>query len=365
MNKSNRMGFTLIELLVVIAIIGLLIAILLPAVQAAREAARRAQCSNNLKQLGVGCLQHLEKFKRFPTGGWGEMWVGLPHRGSGKEQPGGWIYNTLPYLDNQTLHAKGLAGTGVNSIAEGSAERIGVPLATLFCPSRRRTKTYPAVPQPPAPDSRATRPHPHDDESLGGPVPEVYMVARSDYAINGGTVYRGISTDRFVGPESLEEGDRPESDGGFRWPRTEEWGYNGICYVRSEVTDRHVKDGLSHTYLVGEKYMDSRHYITGLDIGDNATAYSGAQEDLIRWAGYEPPMPDPSDIDPEALASMVPLRDQEAENCHHFGSIHSGTCGFVFCDGSVHSINHAIDGRTHSRLASRDDLKSVDESEID
>ena len=73
-------GFTLVELLVVIAIIAMLVVLLLPAVQAARESAHRTQCMNNLRQLGLGVLLHLETHGHFPSGGWGHAWVGLPGR---------------------------------------------------------------------------------------------------------------------------------------------------------------------------------------------------------------------------------------------------------------------------------------------
>ncbi len=110
--RKRQFGFTLVELLVVITIIGILISLLLPAVQSAREAARATQCSNNIRQMAVACLHHTEAQGHFPTGGWGWRWAGDPNRGFNHRQPSGWHYNILPYLEQETLHQLGAEVSG-------------------------------------------------------------------------------------------------------------------------------------------------------------------------------------------------------------------------------------------------------------
>ncbi len=143
MQRRRASGFSLVELLVVIAIIGILVSLLLPAVQAAREAGRRSQCQNNLKQLALGALQHENSKKFFPTGGWWYAWVGDPDQGSGRNQPGGWIFCLLPYIEQVQLAQLG-AGLQSQSAAKNAfgTQLATTPLPTLYCPSRRSVQTY-------------------------------------------------------------------------------------------------------------------------------------------------------------------------------------------------------------------------------
>jgi prepilin-type N-terminal cleavage/methylation domain-containing protein len=100
-------GFTLVELLVVVAIVAVLIGLLLPAIQKIREAAHRVQCRNNLKQIGLAALNHESVYGRLPGGGWTGRWLGEPDRGTGRPQPGGWIYQLLRFIEQDNLAAWG------------------------------------------------------------------------------------------------------------------------------------------------------------------------------------------------------------------------------------------------------------------
>ncbi len=99
------------------------------------------QCANNVKQLAFAALNHESAITFYPTGGWDKVWLGHPDRGFGKSQPGGWIYNILPFIEQQALHDLGAAGSGM-TIQDANAQRVSTPLPGLNCPSRRPAALY-------------------------------------------------------------------------------------------------------------------------------------------------------------------------------------------------------------------------------
>lgn len=134
---SGRRGLTLVELLVVIAIITMLMALLLPAVQAARESARLVTCRNNVKQLAQGCITHLELQGFFPSNGWGWGWTGDANGGFGQSQPGGWAYSILPFVEQKQLHQLG-AGLDDSTRRISGMERMQIPVRLFYCANRRK-----------------------------------------------------------------------------------------------------------------------------------------------------------------------------------------------------------------------------------
>lgn len=331
-------GFTLVELLVVITIIGILIALLLPAVQSAREAARRLQCQNNLKQLGLAALSHESAYGYYPGGGWGTEWAGDPDRGAGVRQPGGWTYTVLPYLEQQAVYDLGHDGQpdGVtDGQRDGALQRAKTPLAVFNCPSRRRATVY-AKSDP--------RPAHHNSR-------QVTQGAVVDYAVNAGSYYKG---GYCSGPGSIA------AAASFNWETQCKVSLgNGLSYTQSEVTVAMVRDGTSNTYLLGEKHVQPNRYNDGRDKGDDDDPYGGCSADTYRWCGLYPdtgeyltPKPDTSHASDAYF------------NIWRFGSAHSGTCQFAFCDGSVRGISYSIDQAVHAVLGNRQSGQPVDASKF-
>lgn len=306
-----KRAFTLVELLVVIAIIGMLVGLLLPAVQQAREAARRMQCNNNLKQMGLAALNHESQSRYYPSGGWFWNWAGDPDAGFGKNQMGGWTYSLLPFMEQNALYQLGADGDpGTESATQktGACTRGSTPLSVFYCPSRRAAKAYPA-------GTGVTNSNKVDN---GG---------KSDYGCNSADTHSGVNPGSFSASKT------------YNWPTPTS---KGVIFARSEVTIGEVRDGTSNTMLIGEKYLMIENYENGAG-SDNEPIFTGADVDTYRYA----------------TASYMPYQDRNnyLSTSYNFGGTHAGAFGTVLCDGSVQSISYSIDAEAWTYFAQRNDGK--------
>ncbi len=185
--RSHTPGFTLVELLVVIAIIGILIALLLPAIQQARESARNMECINHLKQIGLGAVNHEQIQKNYPTGGWGYKWAGDADLGYSGRQPGGFFYNILPFMELKSIHDMSKGGTRTSVTARNGAKTMNqIALSVFVCPSRRAALLYPATITTVA-DALTVVNCPAFNTTVGSPNRDVLF--HGDYKANAGTVF--------------------------------------------------------------------------------------------------------------------------------------------------------------------------------
>jgi prepilin-type N-terminal cleavage/methylation domain-containing protein len=322
-----KSGFSLVELLTVIAVVALLMELMLPAVMSAREMARRTICTNNLRQLGLGTQLHLDAIRHFPTGGWTSVWVGDPNRGYGENQPGGWCYNLLPYIERRDLHDVALALEGARR-DQATAVMFATPVSMFVCPTRRPVEAWPF------------------DRILFNSA-EALQAARSDYAANIGNL---TPLDHAgPGPRSYKEAENwvAGEDRLTQWVATY---HNGVVHQRSVVRPSQVTDGLSRTFLYGEKYLNSSQYETGQSHGDDQSLYVGFDRDNARSTNIlHPPL-----ADDNLTAVYLVHSDSSAVVDWNFGSAHPTAMSMLMCDGAVRLISYDFDANAFVSLGSRD-----------
>lgn len=345
-STTQRRAFTLVELLVVIAIIGILIALLLPAIQAAREAARRSQCTSHLKNLTLGMLNHESTSGAWPASGWSGRWTGDSSRGTGLDQPGSWLYVTLPYIENQALHDMGDGLTGA-ARQKALQDRDATPVEVANCPSRRNGGPYP---------------YPHGQNAItgngqGGVMEYVFVqAARGDYAANVGDETDFDLDCRNISPADYVKGTYPP---GFP-PSLKD--FSGVSFCGRAVESRTVTDGLTHTIALGEKWMPESEYATGGWQGDDWAMFVGFQDDTVRSTYYvgvsaagvprkatHLPRSTGETLE-QVVADIGALATREI-----FGSSHPGVCLFSMCDGSVSGVGFDVDAEVFRRMGARND----------
>jgi type II secretory pathway pseudopilin PulG len=308
-----------VELLVVIAIIGVLTALLLPAVQAARESARRSHCANNVGELALAFLNHESAQGHYPSGGWGFMWVGEPDAGYGHDQPGSWAYNILPYIEQQALRRTGAGVTDPLAREAAIKSVVTMPLPIFQCPSKRPAQGYPIHPRLAALAINAFDCTPNNG----------CLVARGDYRANGGNMWAGDVQGAAPTPNDLSKDDR-----------------TGISYQYSMIRASQVIDGASHTFMLGEKALSSAAYYDGSDTADDQCVYSGNDNDNVGFTGKTAddiylPQPD--------------SRPANADLKFRFGGPHAESFAMAMCDGSVSYLSFDVDAVTFWRLGGRND----------
>jgi len=320
--SGRRCAFTLVELLVVIAIIGVLVALLLPAVQAARESARRTQCANHLKQISLASLNFEDTYKGLPPLRLADNWAT-------------WAAIILPYVEqSNTLALWDLK----KRYFQQTPQALRQNLPFYFCPSRRVRPPNFSV---------------GDVRTAQTAFPDT-PGGLSDYAAACGTGYTNfdgaiIECIRNGGPTILRNsatGAKEDDTGGNSTPQTilEQW------QVRVRLAE--ITDGTSNTIIVGEKHIR----ITQLHgRGEDRSVFNGDQETgpVSREAGHT------RDGTGAIIAGSERPLAKNARDAFQagnvFGSYHPNACQFALVDGSVRPIATTIDNETLARLANRAD----------
>ena len=290
--QNSRAAFTLVELLVVIAIIGILIALLLPAVQAAREAARRLECTNHLKQIGLALHNYHAALRSFPSGS-------LP--ASGGNQGWAWTVLLLQYFEQGALH--GMIDFSSHSLTPENDELGKTPIDLFLCPSATKVE--------------------------------------DDYRYGQG--FSGSSYDGVMGANHNNQHYEPARS------HCGAWFTDGMLYPNSRVKVRDITDGTSNTLAVGERTYQLRQWMLG---HTDVTVCVNHAKNVVYPINASPAQSGYYLYDNQAPPGANKVL---AFNDCSFGSKHPGGANFALADGSVHFLTENMEMPVFRSLASGQD----------
>lgn len=345
--RSTAGGFTLVELLVVIAIIGILVALLLPAIQAAREAARRSSCSNNLRNLGLAVLNHHDVRKHFPV----NMGSYLVGEAPGIDQPGvGWILNTLPQMEEQPLFDQFRNGGAFEGrFLNGACVSKANPYLNQGLNSKKNGVSVPELMK-----SQLSILQCPSDDSVKQLNNEQYQWFMCPVAT---TSYKGVLDDSWVNelggssavfgnkvPPEYQSGIYKEPPGGGTTQNdcSRDTRCRGFFFRQSfqkPVKIASVTDGTSKTFLIGEDIPEYNRHSTAF--------YSNGS-----WCSCNTPLNYGLGEQPDAFAT----RWWDAQG---FRSKHPGGAQFGLADGSVRFVSESIDNVLYRISCTRNGNESV------
>jgi prepilin-type N-terminal cleavage/methylation domain-containing protein len=323
-------GFTLVELLVVIAIIGVLIGLLLPAVQAARESARRSECVNRQKQVGVATHNLLEVYKTFPSAGIGP-WPNITLGGNAVQSPDsqeiGWGFQILPFMEQEAIHDYRSPVVNAKNVSRPFVEAFVATNAVwyYFCPSRRSPTSQErrylmdyASSVPTAMNLQETTPPVFDwmeywcaFDSINNSWDSKIDTHGRNLPVNGVSKYKCTAFGIINRTPYFGKATRPEQ----------------------------VVDGLSSTMMYGEKWIRKGAYDTGEWYDDRGWT-DGYDPDVVRSTAL-PPRPD-DEID-------------DGNDPFAMGGAHPSGFNACFGDGAVHYVTWEVDPIVYNRWGNRED----------
>lgn len=319
---STIRGFTLVELLVVIAIIGTLVALLLPAIQAARESGRRSECTSNLKNIGLAIHTYHDAKKHIPNS---RRWCNYDT----------WAAELWPQLEEQAAASQWDKTRGYYGQTEAART---YQVSVYFCPSRR---------SPP----QVSR---DGDVPTGGGLH--LPGALGDYAANGGDT-QTLKDHPFQSLDANEEATGPFVFGAANRPDGNEVDSSscatvvpGVIAPKNRVTFPKLIDGLTQTVFIGEKHVPVAHFGTR-DGQDNSIYNPDFVKSYLRYGGSG-----------ATLCSPHEGSDIPEETGSSFGGPHAGVCQFVFGDGRVVPLRVELDATVLAHLCNRRDGNLIDDS---